>query len=375
MLYAAGDARFEDHPVPQIEDPFDVILRIGFVGVCGSDVSVNRVLIVSLEAYMLMVVLAGPFLNPWRSKPQSSTGPPQVMGHEASGTVYSIGSAVTKLKPGDRVAIEPGVPCRRCRERKHGLYNCCENMRFAAAPGPGEVTHGCLTKLYKCQEDFCYKLPDHVGLDEGALVEPLAVAVQAAKQIGIRPGQTAVVFGSGTIGLLCCAVAREFGAGSIIAVDINEDRLRFAKSFAATGVYRSDASSSAAANAEKIRELFDLGAGADVIIEASGAEPSIQAGIQVCRKGGSYIQVGLGKPIVAFPITEMSERGMTMKGVFRYGPGAFELAVDFLRRKRIDVKQLITQRVDFEQTVEAWEITKSGSGIKTLIRGVVDQTD
>lgn len=149
------------------------------------------------------------------------------------------------------------------------------------------------------------------------------------------------------------AVAQEFGTGKINSVDINKERLCFASSFAATGAYRSDPALSAQENASKIIDTHQLSAGADVVIEASGAEPSVQTGIHILRKGGGYVQVGLGRPEIQFLIMAMCEKELNMKGCFRYGPGDFELAVDLLRRKRIDVKRLITKEVNFEQATEA----------------------
>jgi len=129
---------------------------------------------------------------------------PLVMGHEASGVVHSVGKMVHSLKPGDRVAIEPGFPCRRCKRCKEGRYNLCPEMKFAASPPD---SHGALAKFYRLPEDFCYKIPPCLGLDEAVLVEPLAVAVHIVRLADIRPGNSVVIFGAGTIGLFAAAVA------------------------------------------------------------------------------------------------------------------------------------------------------------------------
>lgn len=150
------------------------------------------------------------------------------MGHEASGTIHAVGPHVTNVSVGDRVAIEPGTPCRVCKACKSGTYNLCRKMRFAAAPGPPD-TQGTLTKYWRIASDFVYRLPESLSLEEGVMVEPLAVAVHANKMADVRPGETVVVMGSGTIGMLCAAVARHFGAHRIILVDILEKKLDFAK--------------------------------------------------------------------------------------------------------------------------------------------------
>lgn len=210
-----------------------------------------------------------------------------VLGHESSGIISAVGDGVKSLKVGDRVAMEPGVPCRRCVRCKSGTYNLCPDMQFAATP----PFDGTLAKYYSLPEDFCYKLPESVSLEEGALVEPLAVAVHVvARQAVVTPGSSVVVFGSGPVGLLCCAVAKAFGATKIVAVDINEERLAFAAKYAATRTIVSQRESATDA-AARIIESCDLGPGADFVIDASGAESCIQTSIHVVRIGGTYVQV------------------------------------------------------------------------------------
>lgn len=294
------------------------------------------------------------------------------MGHEASGTVHSIGSAVTTLSPNDKVCIEPGIPCSRCKSCKSGRYNLCPDMAFAASPGPGPATHGCLCVYYKLTERFVYKLPASVGLDEGVLVEPLAVAVHSITLAEIRPGHKVVVFGAGPVGILCAAVARQFGAVEVISVDMNAARLEFVEGFAATGGFTPDTTVDGATNAAAIIDRFQLDRGADVVIEASGAEPCVQMGIHVLAPGGTYVQTGCGKPNVTVPLTELGQKEAVVKGCFRYGAGDYELAIGFLRDGKIDVKKLISRTVAFKEAADAWESVGRGQGIKTLICGVQD---
>jgi len=233
------------------------------------------------------------------------------MGHEASGTIHALGEAVTHLKVGDNVAIEPGMPCRSCIRCKEGLYNLCPDMKFAACPPD---TPGCLTKYFKISADFCYKLPPAVSLQEGALAEPLAVAAHAVRMIGVKPGQSVVIFGSGTIGLVCGAVARQFGAKKIVAVDLLEHKLEFAKGFNKSGAFKPDLNASPEENAARLIKENDLGLGADAVIEATGAESSIATAVYVLRPGGSCVQTGLGQAVVNFPILTMSEKELHMHG-------------------------------------------------------------
>ena len=287
-----------------------------------------------------------------------------VLGHESSGTVAAVGSSVRTLQPGDRVAMEPGTPCRRCMRCKDGKYNLCPEMAFAATP----PYDGTLAKYYVLPEDFCYKLPAGMSLDEGALVEPLAVAVHITKQAGVRHGDNVVVFGAGPVGLLVCAVAQVFGAGKVIAVDIQKSRLEFARAFAGTATYVSQRVT-AQENARNLIEQNDLGWGADVVIDASGAEPSVQTGIHVLKTGGTYVQGGMGKDDITFPIMAACTKELTVKGSFRYGSGDYKLAVELVAGRKVDVMKLVTSKVKFEDAEQAFVEAKAGKGIKILIGG------
>lgn len=335
---------FEDRPIPKLSDhdPHSVLLQVNYTGICGSDI------------HYWQHGRIGHYV----------VKDPMVLGHESAGTVLECGSAVTTLKVGDRVAMEPGIPCRRCVRCKEGFYNLCLDMMFAATP----PYDGTLAKYYVLPEDFCYKLPDNVSLQEGALMEPLAVAVHITKQSRIKNGDQVVVFGAGPVGLLCCAVAKSFGASKVVAVDIQQNRLDFAKEFAATGIFMPE-KVSAAENAERMNKEQDLGLGADVAIDASGAEPSVQTAINVLRNGGSYVQGGMGKDDITFPIMAACTKELKISGSFRYSQGDYADALKLVASGKIDVKRLITREVEFEQAQQAFEDIRDGKGIKVLIGG------
>lgn len=292
------------------------------------------------------------------------------MGHEASGIIAAIGKAVTSVAVGDRVAIEPGQPCRYCRPCKAGTYHLCKNMRFAADPGP-PVTSGTLSKYYRIAEDFVYKVPDTLSLEETVLVEPTSVAVHAVKLGDVKPGETVVVMGSGTIGLLVAAVVKQFGAHRVVIVDILEHKLEFARSFLGCETFQSSTSATAEENAASLLQSISLEE-VDTVIECSGAPSSIETGIYILRAGGKYVQTGMGRPKIQFPMTVMSEKELMVRGCFRYSSGDYELAVGMISRGLIDVKPLISSTSSFEDATVAWEKTAKGEGIKNLIRGVQD---
>jgi D-xylulose reductase len=207
-----------------------------------------------------------------------------------------------------------------------------------------------------------------MSLEEGALVEPLAVAVHIMKQSNMKHGDSVVVFGAGPVGLMCCAVARVLGASKVIAVDIQTSRLEFAKSFAATSTYEPQ-QVSAAENAKNLIAENDLGTGADVAIDASGAEPAVQTAVQALRKGGSFVQGGMGKDEITFPILAACTKELTIKGSFRYGSGDYKLAVQLIATGKVEAKKLISRKAKFEDAEQAFLDVKAGKGIKILIEG------
>ncbi|KAJ2903110.1 alcohol dehydrogenase -like domain-containing protein [Zalerion maritima] len=336
------DVGFVERPIPKLQSPHDVLVAVQYTGICGSDVHYwehGRIGHFVVES-------------------------PMVLGHESAGTVVAVGSAVKTLVPGDRIALEPGYPCRRCGDCLAGRYNLCHEMVFAATP----PYDGTLTGFWVAPFDFCYKLPGNVSLQEGALVEPLAVAVHIVRQARVSPGQSVVIMGAGPVGLLCAAVAKSFGATTVVCVDIIAAKLEFAKEFAATHTYLSQRVS-AEQNATALKEAAGLGGGADAVIDASGAEPSIQTSLYTVRVGGTYVQAGMGKPDINFPIMAMCLKEVTARGSFRYGPGDYKLAIELVASKKVDVKALVNGVVEFKHAEEAFKKVKEGQVIKILIAG------
>ncbi|KAF4467219.1 D-xylulose reductase A [Fusarium albosuccineum] len=346
FLYGPGSAKIQDRPVPNIENEHDVVVRIKYIGVCGSDVHFWRHGGIGLKV---------------------SSDQPLVVGHEASGIVDSVGSAVTYVKVGDEVAIEPGFPCRRCRFCKDGKYNLCSGMKFAAAPPD---VHGCLTKYFLAPEDFVYKVPAEVSLQEAVVVEPTAVAVHAARLAEIKYGQTVMIMGSGTIGLLCAAVAKAFGARRVVLVDILQKKLDFAKTFVDCETFLSASAATSEENAARVLETLQLPEGVDAVIEASGAEKSVQTGIFALKMGGSYVQTGIGNAFMYVPMLALSEKELKVRGCFRYGSGDYDTALSMISQGQVRPALLLSSVTPFDEAISAWEKTGKGEGIKNLIEGV-----
>ncbi|KAH8803468.1 chaperonin 10-like protein [Xylogone sp. PMI_703] len=339
---AATNPAFILHSIGKA-DPWDVRVHIAQTGICGSD----------LHYYDHGRI--GDFI----------LTTPIILGHESSGTIVEIGSAVKNLKVGDRVAIEPGVPCRHCDYCRSGSYNLCPDTVFAATP-PWE---GTLAKYYIVAADYCYRIPDDLDMEQGALVEPVACAVQMVKVGSVRANQT--------------VVSKIHGAKKVIGVDISKGRLDFTKSFgAADDIFfpppkPADAVSDTEWSeklAAMIKEQFNLGDGPDVVIEATGAPSCIATGVHLTKKGGTYVQAGMGKENVEFPITTVCIRDLTIRGSIRYTTGCYPTAIDLVAGGKIDVNRLITNRFKFEDAKEGFDVVrqKNENVIKVLIQGVQD---
>ncbi len=387
MLAGAKKVDFVDWPVPRVDDPHDVLIKIAYTGVCGSDVSITRRNIFS-SCFRVWTSTFLPIRSTLhRLERQANVDQvhfwlhggistymidqPLIMGHEASGVVAAVGSAVTTLRPGDKVSVEPGFPCRWCSRCKEGKYHLCPDMKFAASP---PTTHGTLTKIFKSPEDYCYKLPQAMSLQEGVLIEPLAVAVHALRLAGpMDPRRAVVVFGAGTVGLLCGRTAKALGADRVSMVDISPVRLDFAASYVGCQTFAVDLTQTAQQVAQSIRDKHSLTPNCvTVVVDASGAESSMRVGVELLQTGGTFVQVGMGKDEVMYPIMSVCTKELTIKGSFRYGHGDYADAVALASSGKVTVKELITKVVPFNDTVTAWDTTRRGEGIKTLIKVMDD---
>ncbi|XP_074602784.1 sorbitol dehydrogenase-like [Brevipalpus obovatus] len=343
VLHKQNDLRLEEKPLPDMPGKNEVLLRSSKVGICGSDVT------------FWTKGLLGPFV----------VKEPIIMGHEASARVVAVGEGVKNLKPGDRVAVEPGIPCLRCKDCREGSYNICPNVYFSACP----PDNGTLTKYYKWPADFCYKLPDHVSDEEGALMEPLSVALHASDRAEIKGGQVFLICGAGPIGLINLLLVKAFGATKVCITDFNKDRLEIAKKFGATTTVLLTREQTEAETREKI--ITGLGRMPDTVLECCGAEASIRLAIATCKDGGKVILIGCGPNEVTIPIMTAACKELDLRGCYRY-MNTWSRAVDLISSGTIDVKPLISHRFNLEQSLDAFELAKSGKGIKIMIDCLAD---
>jgi len=339
VLYGIDDIRLEQRPIPEIL-PHQVLLRMEVVGICGSDV------------HYLRRGRIGEFI----------VEKPMVIGHEASGTVVKCGCKVGNLKPGDRVAIEPGEGCRICDFCKEGKYNLCPEMKFCATP----PVDGNLTRFYPHAADFCYKLPDHVSNEEGALLEPLSVGVHACKRANLQFGETCVIFGAGTIGLVTLLTCKAFGAKQVLITDVVEHRLALAKKLGADHTLQVNPNDSDDCMTKKITDL--LGGQANKSFDACGAGNSIRVAIKVTKAGGCVLIIGMGESEVTLPLTNALVREVDIRGIFRYC-NDYPTALELVASGKVNVKPLVTHHFTMEETEKAFEAAQDPKEkpIKVLI--------
>ncbi|XP_038606159.1 sorbitol dehydrogenase isoform X1 [Tachyglossus aculeatus] len=342
VVHGPGDLRLENYPIPE-PGPNEVLLKMHSVGICGSDVH-----------YWQHGRIADFVVKK-----------PMVLGHEASGTVFKVGSLVKHLKPGDRVAIEPGAPREIDEFCKTGRYNLSPTIFFCATP-PDD---GNLCRFYKHNADFCYRLPDNVTFEEGALIEPLSVGIHACRRAGVTLGSKVLVCGAGPIGLVTLLVAKAMGASQVVVTDLSAPRLGKATESGADFTFQISRETPQEI-AGKVEGL--LGCKPEITIECTGAESAIQAGIYATRSGGTLVLVGLGSEMATVPLVNAAVREVDIRGVFRYC-NTWPVAIAMLASKSVNVKPLVTHRFPLEKALEAFETTRKGLGVKVMLK--CDPTD
>jgi len=329
VLHAIDDIRLDTRPTPK-PGPHDALIAVKSVGICGSDVHYwkhGRI---------------GPFI----------LNAPMVLGHESSGQVVAVGEKVTHLKAGDRVTMEPGIPCRSCNSCKIGRYNLCPDIIFMATP----PYDGSLSNYYLHPADFCYKLPDHVSYDEGAMCEPLSVGVHAVTRAKVSVGQTVLITGAGPIGLMCLMAARAAGAGTTIITDIKQERLEVAKQLGATHAIDTTKLTDVVTHIHSLVGPQTI----DTAIECSGATVAIHAAIKATRNGGVVCLVGMGTPEITLPLVDAAVREVDIIGVFRYA-NTYPKTLALIASGKVDVKPLITHHFNFRESVDAFNVARLGA--------------
>jgi D-xylulose reductase len=310
----------------EIDEPLgshDVRIAIHTVGICGSDV----------HYYTHGAI--GPFV----------VRDPMVLGHEASGTVVEAGAAVEHLAVGDRVCMEPGIPDPNSRATRLGMYNLDPAVRFWATP----PVHGVLRPTVVHPAAFTFKLPDTVSFAEGAMVEPLAVGMHAATKARLQPGDLAVVMGAGPIGMVTALAALAGGCSQVVITDVQQPKLDLA---ATLGPIR-PVNVAQEKLVDVIHAMTD-GWGADVVFECSGNERAAASVFGPLRPGGTVVFVGMPMGPIPYDVSTAATKEPRVEHVFRYAH-VYPRALALMGSGKIDVKPLITDTFNFDESVTAFD--------------------
>jgi len=336
VLHEAHRLSIDDVEIEETLGPDDVRIRIHTVGICGSDV------------HYYQNGRIGNFV----------VAVPMVLGHEASGTVIEAGANVRGLKPDDRVCMEPGIPDLSSKATLLGLYNLDPAVRFWATP----PVHGCLRETIVHPAMFTFKLPDNVDYDEGALMEPLSVGLQAVMKARLKLGDTALVVGSGTIGLVTGLAAVASGCVRVFISDAVRPKLELARRY---GMVPVDISRENVAEAV----LSATGGwGADVIFEASGNAAAIKDIFRPLCPGGTVVFIGMPVEPVPLDIVAAQAKEARMESVFRYAH-QYPRALAMAGSGKVNLKPLVTDRFSFADSVRAFEYAAAPEPrtVKTVI--------
>ena len=328
--------------LPLVMGPRDVLVRIARVGICGSDV------------HYYTHGRIGPFV----------VKQPMVLGHEAAGIVAVVGDEVRDLKPGDRVCMEPGIPDMTSRASREGHYNLDPAVRFWATP----PIHGCLTSEVVHPAAFTFKLPAHVSLAEGAMVEPFAVGMHAATKAGIKPGATAVVIGAGPIGIMVALAAQAAGAGEVIVSDLAAEKLAVAAQYQGLTPVNIRKESLVARVAEATG-----GWGADVVFEASGSPKAFEGIFDLLAPAGTLVLVGMPPDSIQFNVVAAQAKEARIETIFRYA-NVYPKAVALLASGKVDLKPLISANFSFDHSVAAFERAAEGRPADIKMQIVVEES-
>ena len=336
-LHGAHDLRLTPQ-APRALGPHDVRLRLGAGGICGSD----------LHYYQHGRV--GAFV----------IREPLVPGHEASGVVEAVGSEVTRVKPGHRVAIDPSHPCGQCDYCRGGRMNLCRKMYFLGSASIFPHAQGLFASAFVMPDRQLTAVTEtEITLGEIACAEPLSIGLHAVQRAGGVFGKRVLVTGGGTIGCMCVIAARLGGAAEVVVADIAARPLEVARTVGADAAVRSDT------DAASLAERFD------VALEAAGAAAALATCLTAVQRGGRIVQVGTLPAELPFPANSVMARELDYLGAFRAN-GEFDLAVQAIRTRRVDVRPLISAQLPLSRAQEAFELALDRSR-STKVQLVADE--
>jgi len=315
------DMEIMDAPMPKCGHA-DVLIEVKYCGVCGSD------------AYWYAHGEVG-FEDVY----------PYILGHEFAGTIIEVGERVKNFSVGDRVAVEPGVPCGKCKWCKEGRYNLCPDIRFLSAPR----AHGAMQKYVAHPAEYCFKLPDNISCKSGALIEPFAVGLHAIETAQINPSKTIAILGAGCIGLCTLLAAKLYNASRIFVIDIFDNKLKMALDFGADAVINSK-NQEVETNIKKLTN----DRGVDIVLEAAGTPITTALAEKLVSRGGDIVLIGSTHNSVPFEFYSIISREVSIKPIFRYCNN-YPVAIDALAQNKVELESLITSEFSLNEAKKAFD--------------------
>ena len=337
LLLEKGKIEVFPCEMPNIQDD-EVLVKMEYCGVCGSDVHYFR------------------FGGIGRRKVTY----PYVLGHECTGEVLEIGAKVTNVAVGDKIVMEPGLGCGHCEYCMTGRYNLCEDMKFMATP----PYNGAFKKYLTYPARGCFKLPDSVSTLEGAMIEPLAVGMHAARRGEVDNSKVVLITGMGCIGLMTLLSCKAMNAQKIIVTDVFQNRLDKALALGADEAIN-------VAETDMIGRLKELtgGKGADIVFETAGRAQTAAQNVFAVRRGGVIVQVGTIADPVSYQFNELGKIEADIRSVFRYR-NIFPLAIKLIEKGDIDLKAIGPDIFDFEDVAQAFDtaINRGNEVVKCILK-------
>jgi len=329
VLRGVQDLVLEEREVPT-PGPEEVLVQVGAVGVCGSDVHYYQ------HGRIADFVVESPL----------------VLGHEASGVIIDVGVGVDRGRVGHRVSIEPGVPDFTCPECLAGRYNLCASMRFYATP----PIDGALAQFVTVHGSFAHDVPDSMSDDTAALLEPLSVGIWANQKAHTAAGSRVLITGAGPIGLVALQCALAFGATEAVVADVNPHRLGLATRLGATAVVDSRSSN-----------VRDCGVRPDVLLECSGHAGATGDALRALAPAGRAVLVGMGGDELAVPLGVLQAREIEVTGTFRYA-NTWPTAIALAGNGRVDLDTLVTGYFPLARSADALlAAERDATSVKSVI--------
>jgi len=312
-------------PMPEIKHEKDVLIKMKVVGVCGSDVHYYT------QGKIGSQVVQYPF----------------PVGHEGAGEVVEVGAAVISVKPGDRIAIEPAMPCGKCDQCIAGRPHTCRKLKFLGCPNQAD---GCLTEYIVMPEKSCFKIPDSMTFTEAAISEPLAIGLYAVNQSIPMKGASVGILGFGPIGMSVLLSAIAKGATDLFVTDLIDDRLRIARESGA--IWTGNPAKADVVEAIKEEEPLLL----DVVFECCGKQEAIDQAVEMLKPGGKLMVIGIPEfDRWSFPVDQMRHKEICIQNVRRQNHSVEE-TLTLMERGKIDVSKMATHRFPFSRTKEAFDL-------------------